>query len=172
MVHKDINHETLLEQYVADGQSVGAVSSYTFSKLTTGRTIRAEFEPIPFTVTFVDGFGRPVQVKKDGVVTSASEGSVSDAQNVMIVSGRNVYDAFGRVAKAYYPVTEELGKRTDFNKAFDGVSPTVTVYDVLDRATEVTLPDESKTLTAYTTDAGSRALVTTCLLYTSPSPRD
>ena len=32
---------------------------------------------------------------------------------------------------------------------------------VLDRATEVTLPDESKTLTAYTTDAGSRALVTT-----------
>ena len=99
--------------------------------------------------------------KKDGVVTSASEGSVSDAQNVMIVSGRNVYDAFGRVAKAYYPVTEELGKRTDFNKAFDGVSPTVTVYDVLDRATEVTLPDESKTLTAYTTDAGSRALVTT-----------
>ena len=113
------------------------------------------------TVTFVDGFGRPVQVKKDGVVTSASEGTVSDAQNVMIVSGRNVYDAFGRVAKAYYPVTEELGKRTDFNKAFDGVSPTVTVYDVLDRATEVTLPDESKTLTAYTTDAGSRALVTT-----------
>ena len=96
------------------------------------------------TVTFVDGFGRPVQVKKDGVVTSASEGTVSDAQNVMIVSGRNVYDAFGRVAKAYYPVTEELGKRMDFNKAFDGVSPTVTVYDVLDRATEVTLPDESK----------------------------
>ena len=41
------------------------------------------------------------------------------------------------------------------NKAFDGVSPTVTVYDVLDRATEVTLPDESKTLTAYTTDAAA-----------------
>ena len=59
------------------------------------------------------------------------------------------------------PSRKELGKRTDFNKAFDRVSPTVTVYDVLDRATEVTLPDESKTLTAYTTDAGSRALVTT-----------
>ena len=51
------------------------------------------------TVTFVDGFGRPVQVKKDGMVTSASEGTVSDAQNVMIVSGRNVYDAFGRVCQ-------------------------------------------------------------------------
>lgn len=55
MVHKDINHETLLEQYVADGQSVGAVSSHTFSKLTTGHTIRVEFEPITFTVPFVDG---------------------------------------------------------------------------------------------------------------------
>ena len=55
MVHKDINHETLLEQYVADGQSVGAVRSHTFSKLTTGHTIRAEFEPITFTVPFVDG---------------------------------------------------------------------------------------------------------------------
>jgi len=54
VVHKDINHETLLDQYVADGQSVGAVSSHTFSKLTTGHTIRAEFEPITFTVTFVD----------------------------------------------------------------------------------------------------------------------
>ena len=50
----------------------------------------------------------------------------------MIVSGRNVYDAFGRVAKAYYPVTEALGSKTAFNKAFDNVSPTVTVYDVLD----------------------------------------
>lgn len=40
---------------LVDGQSVGAVSSYTFSKLTTGHTIRAEFEPITFTVTFVDG---------------------------------------------------------------------------------------------------------------------
>ena len=106
------------------------------------------------TVTFVDGFGRPVQVKKDGMVTSASEGTVSDAQSVMIVSGRNVYDAFGRVAKAYYPVTEELGKRTDFNKAFDGVSPTVTVYDGIDRLVKVTDTEGNMTTTVY--DMGDR----------------
>ena len=40
---------------LVDGLSVGTVSSYTFSKLTTGHTIRAEFEPITFTVPFVDG---------------------------------------------------------------------------------------------------------------------
>ena len=113
------------------------------------------------TVTFVDGFGRPVQVKKDGAVTDVRDGSASEAENVMIVSGRNVYDAFGRVAKAYYPTTEALGSKTVFNKSFDNVSPTVTVYDVLDRATVVTLPDNSETKTEYGTDSGVRALVVT-----------
>ena len=113
------------------------------------------------TVTFVDGFGRPVQVKKDGVVTTAAKGSAPKDETVMIVSGRNVYDAFGRVAKAYYPVTEAVGSKTAFNKAFDNVSPTVTVYDVLDRAMKVTLPDNAETKTEYSTDAGSNALVTT-----------
>ncbi len=113
------------------------------------------------TVTFVDGFGRPVQVKKDGVVTTAAKGSGASDQNVMIVSERNVYDAFGRVAKAYYPTTESLGSKTSFSTTFDNVTPTVTVYDVLDRALSVTLPDESETKTEYTLDSGSNALVTT-----------
>ena len=113
------------------------------------------------TVTFVDGFGRAVQVKKDGVVTSASKGSSAKDENVMIVSGRNVYDAFGRVAKAFYPTTEGTESKSTFSKSFDNVSPTVTVYDVLDRATSVILPDNSTTTTAYTVDNGSHALVTT-----------
>ena len=113
------------------------------------------------TVTFVDGFGRAVQVKKDGVVTSASKGNSAKDENVMIVSGRNVYDAFGRVARAFHPITEGTGSKSTFNKSFDNVSPTVTVYDVLDRATSVTLPDNSTTTTAYTVDNGSHALVTT-----------
>lgn len=79
----------------------------------------------------------------------------------MIVSGRNVYDAFGRVAKAFYPTTEGTGSKSTFNKSFDNVSPTVTVYDVLDRATSVTLPDNSMITTAYTVDNSSHALVTT-----------
>ena len=113
------------------------------------------------TVTFVDGFGRAVQVKKDGVVTSASKGNSAKDENVMIVSGRNLYDAFGRVAKAFYPTTEGTGSKSTFSKSFDNVSPTVTVYDVLDRATSVILPDNSTTTTAYTVDNGSHALVTT-----------
>ena len=94
------------------------------------------------------------------MVTTAAKGSAPKDETVMIVSGRNVYDAFGRVAKAYYPVTEAVGSKTTFNKAFDNVSPTVTVYDVLDRAMKVTLPDNAETKTEYSTDAGSNALVT------------
>ena len=85
----------------------------------------------------------------------------SFAQTPGGVSGRNVYDAFGRVAKSFYPTTEGTGSKSTFSKSFDNVSPTVTVYDVLDRATSVTLPDNSTTTTAYTVDNGSHALVTT-----------
>ena len=94
-------------------------------------------------------------------MTSASKGNSAKDENVMIVSGRNVYDAFGRVAKAFYPTTEGTGSKSTFSKSFDNVSPTVTVYDVLDRATSVILPDNSTTTTAYTVDNGSHALVTT-----------
>ena len=111
--------------------------------------------------SFAQTPGRAVQVKKDGVVTSASKGNSAKDENVMIVSGRNMYDAFGRVAKSFYPTTEGTGSKSTFSKSFDNVSPTVTVYDVLDRATSVTLPDNSTTTTAYTVDNGSHALVTT-----------
>ena len=94
-------------------------------------------------------------------MTSASKGSSAKDENVMIVSGRNVYDAFGRVAKAFYPTTEGTGSKSTFSKSFDNVSPTVTVYDVLDRATSVALPDNSTTTTAYTVDNSSHTLVTT-----------
>ena len=94
-------------------------------------------------------------------MTSASKGNSAKDENVMIVSGRNVYDAFGRVAKSFYPTTEGTGSKSTFSKSFDNVSPTVTVYDVLDRATSVTLPDNSTTTTAYTVDNSSHTLVTT-----------
>lgn len=55
------------------------------------------------TVTFVDGFGRPVQVKKDGVVTTIAKGSAPKDETVMIVCGRRVYDIFEYVTKAFNP---------------------------------------------------------------------
>ncbi|MDR2948601.1 MAG: type IV secretion protein Rhs [Prevotella sp.] len=113
------------------------------------------------TVTFVDGFGRAVQVKKDGVVTATTNGTNPQEQKVMIVSGRAKFDPFGRVREAFYPVSEATGNKTVFNLAFDNVTPTKTEYDVMDRAVKTILPDNSESLMAYTKDNASRTLVTT-----------
>lgn len=113
------------------------------------------------TVTFIDGFGRPIQVKKDGVTTEVADGKPSQSRQVMIVSGRNLYDAFGRVVKSYYPTEESTGKKTTFNAAFDDVKPTTTTYDILDRQLTVTLPDGSTSKSEYTLATDMNAMVTT-----------
>lgn len=93
------------------------------------------------TVTFVDGFGRAIQVKKDAYI---------DGVQQMIVSGKVKYDAFGRAVEAYYP---QLGAKNytfyNYSQSTDNTTPTKTVYDVLDRATQVTLPDGSISKTGY-----------------------
>jgi hypothetical protein len=68
---------------------------------------------------------------------------------VMVVSGRMSFDAFGRVVGEAYPVTEPLGTPGKFNPTQDGVAPTRTEYDVLDRPTKVTFPDNTSMTTAY-----------------------
>ncbi|WP_280647739.1 MULTISPECIES: RHS repeat-associated core domain-containing protein [unclassified Dysgonomonas] len=113
------------------------------------------------TVTFVDGFGRAIQVKKDGVITETTNGTNPIDKKAMIVSGRAKFDPFGRVREAFYPVSEAIGSKTVFNPAFDAVTPTKTEYDVMDRAVKTILPDNSESLMAYTKDNGSRLLVTT-----------
>ena len=123
------------------------------------------------TVTFVDGFGRPVQVKKDGVVTPVptATGNVQP-QNVFINSGRVIYDAFGRARATYYPTTTSNSTTNliSFSPLFDTVSPTVTTYDVMDRPVSVMLPDTATTTTCYGIVDG-----TLCSIVTDPlSHRD
>lgn len=98
------------------------------------------------TYTFMDGLQRPVQVKKTGVIY---EGADSEDTEYMIVSGRVIFDAFGRTTTTYQPTLEPLGSETTFNSAFDGIQPTQTGFDVMDRQTSVTLPDNTTTTIAY-----------------------
>ena len=68
----------------------------------------------------------------------------------MVVSGKQVFDFLGRSAEQFYPVTEPKGDGNfAFNPAVDSVRPTRTSYDVLDRPTRVTLPDDTASTTAY-----------------------
>ncbi|MGW0803301.1 SpvB/TcaC N-terminal domain-containing protein [Nonomuraea sp. NPDC002799] len=93
------------------------------------------------TVTFVDGLARVVQTKKDARIGGA---------DAMTVSGRTVFDEFGRTAEQSYPVSEAKGAgNLAFNAAFDRVYPTVNDFDVLDRMVRTVLPDGTGSTTAY-----------------------
>jgi YD repeat-containing protein len=78
-------------------------------------------------------------------------------ERVVVTSGRVVYDAFGRVIETYHP-TVDGDTVTAFSNDVDAVPPTRTKYNVLDRPTEVTYPDGTKTTTSYHVEG--RALVT------------
>jgi len=87
-----------------------------------------------------------VQTKKDAAVSPQAGTAPTD---VMAVSGRIIFDPLGRTIRQFYPVTESLGQQGTFNPAFDSVQPTITAYDILDRATLVTAPDTTTTTIAY-----------------------
>jgi len=98
------------------------------------------------TVLFIDGLKRILQTKKDVTVHTGQDTVATD---VMSVSGRVTFDHVGRTVSTAYPVTEPLGTPGVFHTAADSVQPTRMTYDVLNRATSVTLPDGTNTTTAY-----------------------
>ncbi|CAK8710557.1 hypothetical protein GKODMF_00765 [Candidatus Electrothrix gigas] len=101
------------------------------------------------TVTFMDGLKREIQTKKDGAISTGSGNSKDKTKDVMIVSGRIIFDFVGRAVEQYYPITENLGKQGIFNPAFDSIQPTRTRHDVLDRVLQTTIPDDTSTIFAY-----------------------
>src|SRR5262249_29137954 len=98
------------------------------------------------TALFTDGLKRVVQTKKDAAVSPQAGTTPVD---VMTVSGRIIFDPFGRTIQNFYPVTESLGQQGVFNPAFDTVQPTVTAFDILDRPLQITIPDGTTTTSAY-----------------------
>jgi len=98
------------------------------------------------TVTFMDGLGRALQTKKDVAIF---QGAARADKEQMAVSGRILFDGMGRQVTAYYPVTEDKGTDSVFNRSFDNITPTVTTFDVLNRPLTITLPDGSVTHYSY-----------------------
>jgi RHS repeat-associated protein len=98
------------------------------------------------TYTFTDGMARPVQVKKTALLYNNTSG---DDTPGYVVSGKVLYDAFGRATKAYQPVFEPATNANTYYTANDNIQPTTTTYDVLDRTLQVTLPDGAKTNRSY-----------------------
>lgn len=104
----------------------------------------------PLTTTiFTDGLGRVIQTKKD-IEFERREASQ--------VSGKAIYDEFGRVVETFNPVVERLSTIQDARR--EPETPVVYVdrnetlrtlidYDILDREITVELPDRSVHITKY-----------------------
>ena len=147
--------------------NVGRVAKITgpYEKGGSGYTLKFEYHPeasVPWALTrnydpsdpkndlmtaiFVDGLSRVLQTKKD-VAIYTGDGKADT--EMMAVSGRIKFDAFGRTIKALYPITEPVGTAGVMNTNEDTVKPTLTTYDVLNRALTVTLPDNTVTQTLH-----------------------
>lgn len=163
LVSKDINGNEI--QYELDKKGRVAKITGPYEKGGSGYTIKFTYSPdaaIPFaltehfdpsdpknplkTVIFVDGLGRVLQTKKDVAIY---QGDGKADVEMMSVSGRVTFDAFGRTVKARYPVTAPAATPADFISDPDGIDPTITEFDVMNRTTKMILPDKSVTSTVY-----------------------
>lgn len=104
------------------------------------------------TFTFMDGLGRPIQVKKDIEINT---GTVDKPmyEEAMSVSGWVYYDDYGRGIRQYNPTYE--GKSCTVNyKINQQVVPyfSKTEYDELDRVVKTTDQDGNEAITSYIID--------------------
>ena len=108
------------------------------------------------TYSFVDGFGRVVQTRKNGyIMTNTNSGTRS---NKTIVSGRVNYDAFGRLRTENQPYDTTYPISSFRMNDTVAIKPTYLSYDELDRPTSVKLPDNATT--SYTYSMSSHLLKT------------
>ena len=98
------------------------------------------------TVSFSDGLGRLVQTKKTSEIYNPQLGY---SELMMTVSGKIIYDEFGRAIEEYYPTVCNIADTNIVDENFDNISPTKTEYDQLDRQVKITLPDNSETTSEY-----------------------
>jgi len=94
-----------------------------------------EFE----TVTISDGMGRVVQSKVKATI---------NGNDSVIISGKVIYDAYGRAIQSGHPTTEPLGNMTNYTP-IQLIYPTTTTYDVLDRPLKQIAPDNTEVNYAY-----------------------
>jgi RHS repeat-associated protein len=164
---RDINGQEVHTFLDSKGRVERIIGPYELANPDADYTIRFEYHPdaeVPWaltqhfdeqhpdnpieTVTFTDGLGRPLQVKKDvAIFSGAGQPDVEQRS----VSGRVVFDAFGRTISQRYPVLEALAEdKGMFNYEVDVVAPSTTSYDEIDRALVTTLPDGAITTMQYT----------------------
>ena len=92
------------------------------------------------TIVICDGWGRLLQTKKDAEI---------GGQEKSIVTGKVIYDCFGRTIAQYHPVTQDTAYYSSYCSDYDSITRTEIQYDILDRQTKLKLPTGDSTTTVY-----------------------
>lgn len=127
-----------------------------------------------YTITLIDGLGKPIQVKKSTSIKTAVTNHTGDITKTVIdardtrkwlINGKVETDAFGRAVKTWYPILEDYNVSNPFNTAALSYNAaayetgenfyTEATYDALDRVLTTKLPGETaEMLTSYSIEAG------------------
>ncbi len=92
------------------------------------------------TTLIADGLGRLLQTKKDAEI---------GGREVSLVTGRVMYDCFGRTVAQYHPFTEDTALYAAYNDSLTIGTETLTEYDVMDRQKQVTQQPYGYVTTMY-----------------------
>jgi RHS repeat-associated protein len=110
-----------------------------------------------YVVSLADGLGRTIQVKKQ---VSLFKGKGVPDEIKLAIPG-SAFDAFGRTAQTFYPITEALGAgMVNLNTASGNPESSIS-FDVLDRPVKTVLADGSANTTTFTITNGLLTAMTT-----------
>ncbi|MFK8056171.1 MAG: SpvB/TcaC N-terminal domain-containing protein [Saprospiraceae bacterium] len=133
----------------AEGRTSSMEYTYLDQVLPNGLSVKRydpEYDGVVLSYAFTDGFGRIVQTKNQQALHAAPD----QAPRVeLVVSGSEIFDAFGRVVEEYHPLTESISSGEIFNTGTDGVRPLRRTYDVLDRPLSMVERDGGETEIRY-----------------------
>lgn len=101
------------------------------------------------TYTFIDGLGRPIQVKKDIEINTGTNLNPTLVE-AMSFTGKAMYDEFGRATKQFHPYYEIKNSTTNFKiNEYLSTYFATSEYDEIDRVTKTIDPENNVSLMQY-----------------------
>ncbi|MBY0486819.1 MAG: hypothetical protein K2P85_06505 [Flavobacteriaceae bacterium] len=102
------------------------------------------------TYTFIDGLGRPIQVKKDVYINTGTASNPNFVE-ALSVSGKTFYDDLGRATEQYHPWWEAKDNNTKFAlNEYNSTFKSTSEFDELDRPIKSTDPEGNVSTMQYT----------------------
>lgn len=112
------------------------------------------------TYTFIDGLGRPIQMKKDITLNKDTTHHSPDYFEALSVSGKTFYDLFARNVQQFHPFYELKNTATRFLlNEYDAPYSTNTELDELDRTVKTVDADGNVATVEYSLEQDANSIM-------------